>query len=93
MGTKIEAISPGGAVAGCYVVDTPGVYGLMSLFGADDSVQPAIPGFTAAQPVKLRVNGIVAPGDPAWMWSNDLSPHQADIDVTLWTLRLPVVMR
>jgi len=93
VGTKIEMLTPRGEAAGCYVVDTTGVYGMMNLYGADNTVEPAIPGFMSSETVTFRINGFAAAGSPSLTWQNDLAPHQVDLSATVQTIYLPVVRR
>jgi len=79
VGTRVEALTPRGEIAGCHVVDTAGQYGFMFLYGEDASADPVIPGFRPDEPVRLRVNGMEARPAQDLLWQDDLTPHRADL--------------
>ncbi len=79
-GTRIEAITPRGEVAGCFTVTTPGEYGFLTLFGADE-IENGLPGFLSDEPVTLRVNGVIVPLVDPFLWQNDKLTHALDLVV------------
>ena len=91
VGTRVEALTPRGEVAGCYVMDTAGQYGFMFLYGEDASADPVIPGFRPDEPVRLRVNGMEAPLAQDLLWQDDLAPHRVDLVLGDRRTYLPVV--
>ncbi len=79
IGTVVQARSPRGHVVGCFVVQSAGNYGMMYVYGEDNSVSPAIPGMRAGEIIAFRVNGAAATANPALAWANDYlsaPPHQ-----------------
>jgi hypothetical protein len=81
-GTRVEAITPRGEVAGCFVVDRAGQYGFMHVYG-EDSGTPPLPGFRTGEPLRLRVNGLEATLVPPLAWEDDHVPHRVDLQVSL----------
>jgi hypothetical protein len=92
-GTIVEALTPRGEVAGCFVVETPGQYGFMAVFGEDPTAQPPIGGFRPAEPVRLRVNGLEVAAAEAIRWQDDLTPHQVDLAAKPFRHWLPLIAR
>jgi hypothetical protein len=93
VGALVEALTPRGEVAGCFVVETPGQYGFMAVFGEDPTARPPIPGFRADEPVRLRVNGLAVAAAEAIRWQDDLTPHQADLAATPYRHWLPLIAK
>jgi len=59
-GTRVEAVTPRGEVAGCFAVQAAGYLGVMPIYGADaDGVTP---GFREGEAIAWRVNGQPAAG-------------------------------
>jgi len=81
-GTVVEAHSPRGDVAGCFVVTNPGNYGAMYVYGEDTSVSPPIPGMRPGETVAFYVDGAEATSDPTLSWANDRDLHQVDLSAT-----------
>jgi hypothetical protein len=78
-GTRVEAITPRGEVAGCFVVERDGQYGLMHVFGEDASAEPPIPGFRSNEAVHFRINDVdVTPQQPI-AWRDDKEPHLVNL--------------
>ena len=50
-GTKVELLTAAGEVAGCFVVEQPGLYGMVFAYGADKEATPAIPGFAEGEEI------------------------------------------
>ncbi len=95
VGTIVEVMTPQQEVAGCFIVETPGQYGLMHVYGRDNTANPPIPGFVEGESLSLRVNG-TAVATAAVIWSDDKAPHQLDLvaeNVSLHQLYLPVITR
>ena len=78
-GTRVEALTPRGDVAGCFVVDTPGQYGFMPLYGEDPTAAPPIPGFRQGEAIRLRVNGMaVTATELTWEGDRDAASARPD---------------
>ena len=94
VGTRVEALTPRGEVAGCFVVERPGQYGLMHVYGADLTANPSIPGFLNGEPLHFRVNGMEVSPSETLAWQDDKAPHRADLTAsTAWPSQayLPLV--
>ena len=89
VGTRVEAITTAGEFVGCMETTSAGVFGLMSVFGADDQL---IPGYSEGQEVVLRVNGLQIT-HVELAWSNDKAPHWLDVSTTFRVMYLPSVTR
>ncbi|RME58771.1 MAG: hypothetical protein D6790_11485 [Caldilineae bacterium] len=81
-GTRVDVLTPRGELAGCFLVDTPGQYGFLPVYGADAGAPP-LPGFTDGEPMRLRVNGREIEQADALRWRNDKESHRVDLDVNL----------
>ena len=94
VGTQVEVLTPRGEVAGCFVVERAGQYGLMHVYGADDSAEPPIPGFREGELLDFRVNGTPANASVALAWQDDKAPHRVDLDVMqYYSIYLPVMLK
>lgn len=82
-GTVIEARSPRGNVAGCFVVGVQGHYGTMYVYGEDNTVNPPIPGMRAGEVVGFYVDGITATAVPTLTWSNDHDLHELAVQLDI----------
>ena len=81
-------------MAGCFIVETAGQYGLMHVYGADPTASPPIPGFKAGEALQFRVNGIEATPKESVAWQDDKAPHRVDLSLDVaWShhLYLPLV--
>jgi len=92
-GTRVEVVTSRGEVAGCFVVVRAGQYGLMHVYGADNTAQPPIGGFQEGEPLRFRVNGIPASTSIAPSWQDDKAPHRVDLNVGLYPLYLPLILK
>jgi len=92
-GTKVEIVTPRGDVAGCFVVQNAGQYGLMHVYGEDETATPVIPGFRTGEPLRFRVNGKEAVPSTTLLWQDDKEPHTVDLNVQLQHMLLPWVVR
>jgi hypothetical protein len=80
-GTRVEVLTPRDEVAGCFVVEQAGQYGLMHVYGADPTAAPPIPGFKEGEPLRFRVHGVeVAPPEPL-AWQDEKAPHRVNLVV------------
>jgi hypothetical protein len=96
VGTVVEVITPQGAVAGCFVVETAGQYGFMHVYGRDETATPPIPGFGEGETISLRINGVAVTTAAALTWSDDKTPHQLDLTaegIPIHEIYLPVITR
>jgi len=91
-GTRVEAVTPAGEVAGCTVVTTAGQYGFMAVYGEDATASPPIPGFRDGEPIRLRVNGALIPASVI-PWQDDLTPHLVDVAVAGSQVYLPMMLK
>jgi len=92
-GTRVEVVTSRGEVAGCFVVVRAGQYGLMHVYGADNTAQPPIGGFQEGEPLHFRVGGIPASTSIAPSWQDDKTPHRVDLNVGLYPLYLPLILK
>ena len=91
VGTKIEALSRAGAVAGCFVVQKMGEFGLMHVYGGWDPTQPDEMALKEGEEIVWRVNGVAAQSDPSLLWQSDLSPHLLRLETAMKPLYLPLI--
>ena len=82
VGTVVEARTPRGNTAGCFVVTTAGFYGMMYVYGEDATAQPPIPGFRAGEAIAFYIGGYPATSSPTLTWQDDKTPHQVDVSYT-----------
>jgi plastocyanin len=85
IGTVILAMSPRGEVVGCSVVSLAGNYGAMPIYGQDTTVDPAVPGMQAGEPVTFYINGTQATPNPVFTWNNDKDAHQVSLSANVTT--------
>jgi hypothetical protein len=93
VGTVVEAVTPRGDIAGCFVVVEAGHYGLIELYGED--LDAVTPGWRVGEPIRWRVNGIEATSSVALTWDDDGEVHQLDLSVnhSLQPVFLPLILR
>ncbi len=92
-GVKVEALTPRGDVAGCFVVQKAGQFGLMHVYGEDQSVTPPIPGFRPGEPLAFRVNGLPATMESPAIWQDNWTPQQSLLTGIRLNLYLPLVLK
>jgi len=92
-GLQVEVVTPRGEVAGCFVVERAGQYGLMHVYGADDTARPPIAGFRAGEPLAFRVSGSPAKASTSLAWQDDKTPHNISLEVTGSRMYLPLIRR
>jgi len=79
IGTLIEASNSDDLQTGCFIVNVPGSYGYMRVYGADSDT--GIPGMGSNEQVIFKVNGTLAGTMPVEvLWSNDKGQHQVDLN-------------
>jgi hypothetical protein len=92
-GTRVEAVTPRGEVAGCFIVQHEGAFGVMPVYGADaDGVTP---GFRKGEAIAWRVNGQPAAG-PEMVWADEREAHQVRLEVSRAggrAIYLPVIVK
>ncbi|MGQ9594642.1 MAG: golvesin C-terminal-like domain-containing protein, partial [Anaerolineae bacterium] len=75
LGAVVEAYDPDGVRCGYFVVNTPGSYGLMPVYG-DDPMTPEDEGAEAGDTISFTINGFPAtpmgPDGPTWTAHGDL---------------------
>lgn len=79
VGTTVVARSPRDEVVGCFVTTSAGAYGVMYIYGEDDSVCPPLPGMRPGEQVTFSANGSLAQASPALAWQNDKDLHQVNL--------------
>jgi hypothetical protein len=93
VGTLVEVLTPRGEVAGCALVTREGQYGMMHVYGADDTAQPAIEGLWIEEPLTFRVNGVPASSLATVLWENDKMTHQTALYAVIHNTYLPLIER
>jgi hypothetical protein len=76
-GARVEAITPRGDVAGCFVVDQAGSYGFMHIYGEVTGSSP-VAGFREGETIELRIKGRSAVLSTSMAWNNDRDIHRVD---------------
>jgi hypothetical protein len=91
-GTRVEAVTPRGEVAGCFAVQAAGYLGVMPVYGADEDGRT--PGFRQNEAIAWRVNGQPAAG-PELTWADEREAHQVRLEVSRAGSRayLPVIVK
>ena len=89
----LEAVTPRDEIAGRFVVEQPGQYGLMHIYGEDDTALPPIGGFREGEPVRLLVNGFSPKAATQLSWQDDRTPHEMTLQLILHPTYLPLVWR
>jgi len=92
-GTRVEVLTLQGNVAACFVVQNAGQYGLVHVYGKDETATPVIPGFRAGEPLRFRVNGNKAVHSTTVLWQDDKEPHMVNLDVEADQIFLPLLVR
>ena len=91
-GSRVEVLTPRGEVAGCFVLQKPGIIGFMQVYGEDAALPPTIAGFRAGEPLAFRVNGIPVEIE-AQVWQDDWTPHAIMLRADYVQVYLPLVLR
>ncbi len=76
-GTVVQAVTSEGTVAGCAVVESPGHFGVMQIYGVDSD--GATPGFRPGETISWKVNGREATASPDFRWSDDRDVHRVSL--------------
>ena len=94
VGSRVDVLTPRGELAGCFTVDTTGLYGFLPVYGADNG-NPPLPGFADGEAMTLRVNGQVVELAQPLLWRNDKQEHLLDLSATVEERRffLPLIGR
>ncbi len=92
VGSRVEALTPRGDVAGCVVLETSGDIGFMHVYGEDDAGSPSIGGFREGEVLTFRVNGMPVEFTPL-VWRDDWSPHSVSLQVDYMQVYLPMIIR
>lgn len=95
VGTKVEVRTPRGGLAGCFVVQNEGKFGLMPVFGEDATANPPIDGFRDGEALTFVVNGAEAEAGSPILWQDDWALHQSDLSGTSSGIStyLPIVVK
>ena len=93
VGTEVEAVNPRGEVAGCFIVERPGQFGFMHIYGEDATANPPIGGFRAGEPLAFRVDGLSVAASNTILWQNDRTPHAVVLSASIERFYLPLIMR
>ncbi|OQA16637.1 MAG: hypothetical protein BWY63_02679 [Chloroflexi bacterium ADurb.Bin360] len=91
-GSRVEVLTPRGEIAGCFVVEKPGVVGFMHVYGEDATADPPIAGFRDGEPLTFRVNGVLVENEPL-IWHDDWASHAVALQVDVMQIYLPLVIR
>ncbi len=91
VGARIEAMSSGGTIAGCFVVQKTGQFGLMHVYGGWDPTQSDETTSKEGEEILWRVNSVAAQSDVSLLWQSDLSPHRLNLATTMKPLYLPLI--
>src|SRR5690606_624098 len=79
VGSLVKTYSPRGDLVGCYKTTSVGNFGLMFVYGEDNTVNPPIPGMRNGEVVTFEIDGIQAFSAPVLSWQNDKDIHLIDI--------------
>jgi len=79
-GTLVQAFDPRGEIVGCFLVEDSGTYGMMRVYGEDNSVSPPVPGMRDGEMVAFRVDGAPAVSSPQLYWQDDKMPHAVNLN-------------
>jgi hypothetical protein len=90
-GTIVAAMTPRGDVAGRFTIQQPGVLGMFSLYGEDETAVPAIPGFRAGEEIVWLINGRTVEPAFSLRWQNDWEPHAVTLDLSGYWIYLPAI--
>ena len=75
VGDVIAVYDPDGVLCGVFIVDSPGQYGLVTVYG-DDSLSTADEGADDGDVLKFSVNGVAVPANPTF---SDATTGQQDL--------------
>ncbi len=92
VGSRVEVLTPRGEVAGCLVLEKPGVIGFMQVYGEDAALSPTIAGFRAGEPLAFRVNGMPVDTETR-VWQDDWTAHIITLRADYVQVYLPLVLR
>ena len=92
-GTVVDVVTPRGGVAGCFVVEQAGQFGLMHVFGEDSTANPPIDGFRAGETLQFRLNGVPVQAVTSIQWQDDRTPHFNTLLATPVNLFLPFLSK
>jgi len=81
VGTVVEARTPGGVTAGCFVVTEAGSYGAVYVYGEDLTVNPNIPGMHSGETVQFYIDDLLATAATPLVWQNDQALHLVNLNL------------
>lgn len=89
VGTTVQVLTARGTMAGEFVVETAGHFGLMHVFG-EGGLEASL---QAGEPLLWRVGGFSAEPSQRLLWSDDKEPHELELRVSTQKVILPLIMR
>lgn len=92
VGSRVEVLTPRGELAGCFVVEKPGLVGLMPVYGADAMATPPLAGFQEGEALAFRINGMPVEA-AALTWQDDWAAHAITLQGDGMQIYLPLVVR
>jgi len=92
VGSRVEVLTPRGELAGCFVVEKPGLVGLMPVYGADARATPPLAGFQEGEALAFRINGMPVEA-AALTWQDDWTAHAITLQGDDMQIYLPLVVR
>jgi len=92
VGSRVEVLTPRGELAGCFVVEKPGLVGLMPVYGADARATPPLAGFQEGEALAFRINGMPVEA-AALTWQDDWTAHAITLQGDGVQIYLPLVVR
>jgi len=92
-GTKVEVRTPRGGLAGCFVVQHEGKFGLLPVFGEDATANPPIDGFRDGEALTFYVNGVAAESGSSLAWQDDWATHLNNLSGVGVDTYLPIVVK
>jgi len=91
-GTLVEILTERGEIAGCYILEEPGLLKMIHIYGADG---PSGIGFSEGETLYYRINSEEVPGDQILTWADDRLPHEVTLQTQTGRVKiyLPLVIR
>lgn len=80
VGTRVEAITSQGVIAGCFITKRLGEFGMMYLYGKDTTSLPPIPGFNPNEGIIWHIDGQVAKSVNPFAWQSDRTSHEVSLN-------------
>ncbi len=80
VGSVIKTFNPRGELVGCFKTTSIGNYGMMFVYGEDNTINPPIPGMRAGETVTFTINDMPATSNPVLLWQNDRDIHNVNLE-------------